>query len=79
MARIGNRTLPGRYTIGSWKDQEAKDTQQDLEQKVITTAQLRRGVEASLRGGAVASTVVPASLIDPSHWRELRVLWNPPR
>ena len=36
MARIGNRTLPGRYTIGSWKDQEAKDTQHDLEQKVIT-------------------------------------------
>ena len=46
---------------------------------VLTTAQLRRGVEASLRGGAVASTVVPASLIDQSHWRELRVLWNPPR
>lgn len=37
MARIGNRTLPGLYTIGSWKDQEAKDTQKDLEQKVITT------------------------------------------
>jgi len=37
VARIGNRTLPGRYTIGSWKDQEAKDTQTDLEQKVITT------------------------------------------
>jgi quercetin dioxygenase-like cupin family protein len=36
VARIGNRTLPGRYTIGSWKDQEAKDTQHDLEQKVIT-------------------------------------------
>jgi quercetin dioxygenase-like cupin family protein len=29
--------LPGRYTIGSWKDQEARDTQQDLEQKIITT------------------------------------------
>lgn len=73
------RSLPGddfaRFviSIGMW----AKTVGD--EQKVITTAQLRRGVEASLRGGAVASTVVPASLIDPSHWRELRVLWNPPR
>ncbi len=73
------RGLPGetkaRYviSIGMWAPVVG------LEAKSITTAQLRRGVEASLRGGAVASTVVPASLIDPSHWRELRVLWNPPR
>ena len=66
---------PARFviSIGMWAKAVGD------EQKVITTAQLRRGVEASLRGGAVASTVVPASLIDPSHWRELRVLWNPPR
>ncbi|MCA9726252.1 MAG: cupin domain-containing protein [Candidatus Eisenbacteria bacterium] len=37
MARIGNRILPGRYTLGSWKMQEARDTQQELEHKVITT------------------------------------------
>jgi hypothetical protein len=73
------RSLPGEdlnrfvISVGMWAKAIGD------EQKVITTAQLRRGVEASLRGGAVASTVVPASLIDQSHWRELRVLWNPPR
>jgi quercetin dioxygenase-like cupin family protein len=40
LARIGNRTLPGRYTIGSWKDQEARDAQHDLEQQVIITSRM---------------------------------------
>lgn len=40
MARIGNRTAPGRYTIGSWKEQTAADAQSLLERKVISTARM---------------------------------------
>ncbi|MCA9754524.1 MAG: cupin domain-containing protein [Candidatus Eisenbacteria bacterium] len=37
MARIGNVTAPGRYTLGAWKEQTAKYTQQQLERQVIST------------------------------------------
>ncbi len=40
MARIGKRTYPGRYTLGSWKDLEAQDAQSYLEQQVIATDRL---------------------------------------
>jgi quercetin dioxygenase-like cupin family protein len=40
VARIGNRTAPGRYTIGSWRVQEAADAQRRLERQVITTQRL---------------------------------------
>ena len=40
MARIGNRTAPGRYTLGRWKNQEAQDAQTTLEQQVINTDRL---------------------------------------
>lgn len=37
MTRIGNRTYPGRYTLGSWRDLEAQDAQNYLDQQVIAT------------------------------------------
>ena len=37
LARIGNVTAPGRYTLGAWKEQTAKYTQQQLERQVIST------------------------------------------
>ena len=37
MSRIGNRTYPGRYTLGSWRDLEAQDAQNYLDQQVIAT------------------------------------------
>ena len=40
MAKIGNRTAPGRYTIGSWKEQTAADAQSLLERKAISTARM---------------------------------------
>lgn len=40
MARIGNRIAPGRYMLGCWRDQEARDAQLDLEQQVITTQRM---------------------------------------
>lgn len=40
MARIGNRTAPGRYTIGSWRQQAAADAQSLLERQVITTERM---------------------------------------
>ena len=40
MARVGNRHSPGRYTIGSWKRQEAGAAQHELEQEVISTGRL---------------------------------------
>jgi hypothetical protein len=73
------RSLPGgdpaRYvvSIGMW----ARPV--DGAARELSAVQLRRGLEAAARGGAVASTVVPASLLDQEHWQELRVLWNPPR
>lgn len=40
MARIGNVTAPGRYTIGAWKEQQASDAQLQLERHVISTDRL---------------------------------------
>jgi quercetin dioxygenase-like cupin family protein len=40
MARIGNRVLPGRYTLGSWSSLEAEDAQRELSQRVISTQRL---------------------------------------
>ena len=40
MARIGNRVLPGRYTLGSWTTLEAEDAQRQLSQRVISTQRL---------------------------------------
>lgn len=37
MSRIGNITAPGRYTIGAWKEQHAREVQGELERQVITT------------------------------------------
>jgi quercetin dioxygenase-like cupin family protein len=37
VSRIGNRTYPGRYTLGSWRDLEAQDAQNYLDQQVIAT------------------------------------------
>jgi quercetin dioxygenase-like cupin family protein len=37
VSRIGNRTYPGRYTLGSWRDLEAQDAQNFLDQQVIAT------------------------------------------
>jgi quercetin dioxygenase-like cupin family protein len=37
VARIGNRTYPGRYTLGSWRDLEAQDAQNYLDSQVIAT------------------------------------------
>lgn len=37
MARIGNITAPGRYTIGAWKEQQAREAQLQLERQVIAT------------------------------------------
>ncbi|MDM7917351.1 MAG: cupin domain-containing protein [Candidatus Eisenbacteria bacterium] len=51
MGRIGNRTSPGRFTVGSWKDLEASEAQRYLEQQV---AQLGRitAVRCVYREGA---------------------------
>ena len=35
-----NRTLPGKYTVGSWQELEAADAQEALEKKVIATQDL---------------------------------------
>lgn len=35
MARIGNRTHPGRWSKGGWKSLEAQDAQEALEQQVV--------------------------------------------
>lgn len=40
MSRIGNRTYPGRYTLGSWRDLEAQDAQNALDQQVIATERI---------------------------------------
>ncbi len=54
MARIGKRTYPGRWSVGSWKNLEAFDAQQDLEQQVVAFERLtvvrcvyRRGTDFS--------------------------------
>ena len=40
MARIGNRTHPGRYVVSRWKELEATDSVTYLEQRVMTTARI---------------------------------------
>ncbi len=36
-----NRTLPGKYMIGSWQNQSADETQDELEKQVIATQHLQ--------------------------------------
>lgn len=36
MSRIGNRTYPGRCSIGTWRELEAKDAQRDLDQQIVS-------------------------------------------
>jgi quercetin dioxygenase-like cupin family protein len=36
-ARVRNRTLPGKYTLGSWQSLPAPDAQKVLEEEVIAT------------------------------------------
>ena len=40
MSRIGNRTYPGRCSVGVWKELEAQDAQRDLEQQVVAFERL---------------------------------------
>jgi len=37
---VRNRTVPGKYTIGSWQNLEAADAQRELERQVIATQHL---------------------------------------
>lgn len=38
--RVPNRTLPGKYMLGSWQSLGASDAQKILEEEIITTQQL---------------------------------------
>lgn len=40
MARIGNRTHPGRFTLGTWRQLEARDAQSYLEQQVMSNGRV---------------------------------------
>jgi quercetin dioxygenase-like cupin family protein len=40
VSRIGNRTYPGRCSVGVWKELEAKDAQRDLEQHIVAFERL---------------------------------------
>ena len=38
---VRNRTLPGKYMVGSWQDLQAAEAQDALEKQVITTQRLK--------------------------------------
>ena len=40
MDREFNQTIPGRYTVGSWRHLEARDAQTYLEQQIISTQRI---------------------------------------